>query len=307
MARLPDNYFSMSPQEQEAARQAAREGATADSGYFSDGNWVGFTNSGPSGGTGANGNSGAPSPGGPAAPVPQTPGNPNPAQRPLTDPRGGSQVPGARVPQGYQMGNLTPAQRQQWQYDPLSPGRGIANIMRQLGLPTFGPLAQFGASYASPALAATMGRSGQDFMNPNAFQNELMGRMTSDQTMNPNELIGNFRGAEDSANRALGSGADLGSLYQRYSSGDQAAGQELASLFGGDINQAIRAAYVAQLQSNPGDVADMFSNSYAAGGLSTSLSGLLGNFLGQLLQTEQNQGNASTSTRGFGFLSSLFR
>jgi hypothetical protein len=229
---------------------------------------------------------------------------PTPAQRPL-----GQTPPSAP-------GKLTSAQQTAFQFDPTNPSRAISNILQQLGLPTYGPMAQFGESLAAPGIAAGIGTG--DLMDPNAIKNFLTAQMTGGQMPRPDGIFGDatagtgLLGAEAKARSVFQPGQDIRSIFTSAQGGDADATSQLGKMFGTG-SDATRSAYMASLNAgDPGDIGALFAQSLGAGsgsgrGLSGGLQGLLGQFLGQILQTRYNSGaEFNDPMNRLGSLRSLF-
>ncbi len=192
--------------------------------------------------------------------------------------------------------------RNQWQYDPTKPSRSIQNVLGLLGLPTYGPLGDFAQRYGQIGSSAAVASG--DFATPDRYKQALL-RQFQGQTLNPQPLLANLSGAERMARQALGEDPtlNLGDLFNRAQAGDQAAAAKLLSIFGGSLDNALRAAYVTAFQDSPRDLATLFSQTAASGGMSLGLSDLLSSFLGQSLGNQYNQGNVRNN--GLTFLNSL--
>lgn len=208
---------------------------------------------------------------------------------PQTNASGGYASPAAAAPTssaataqpaggaGTQTAAGTQKTNQEWAFDPTQPNRAVSAGMSQLGLPTYGPAADFFSRYGLAGVSQALADG--SFATPGAFQGEMTNRLSGGESgMDAGDMVRSLMGGEGLAKSLNGANPGIS-----------------------NPTDAARAAYISNMESDPNALAQLLTGTLTGKGvnMSSSLSGLLGAFLGNIGQRRYNTGVPQNDTLGF--------
>lgn len=173
--------------------------------------------------------------------------------------------------------NPTPAANQEFSFDPTQPSRAISAGMGLLGLPSYGPAADFYNQYGQAGISQALADG--DFMSPGTFQTAMTNRLQGVQpNMDAGAMIRSLMGGESLANQQTGA-------HPQQS----------------DPESMARAAYIARNENDPNALAGLLAGGLTGKGvnMSGSMSNLLGAFMSNIATKRFNSAVPQNDTLGF--------